>query len=242
MTTLNPKAPGDILAYDLDFATQLDCDTIATVLATVTTGSVDIEKQTSTPQALRLLIGGGVDDENAEISVAITTRDGQSFTEVFSLAVRAAAQIVATTTTKRDVIEMMFEECGLAGYEFDASPEEQFSALRQLDAMMAEWQGPGKNVAIGYNAPALLGKGDLDDEVGIPDWTIQAVAISLALRFCPKMGKTMSAESKAALASGMASIGAAYALRPEMALGRRTPRGAGFKGSAWWPFNSGRRC
>lgn len=238
MTILTTKAPGDILAYDLDFAPQLGDDCISTFVASVDTGTVDIEKQTNTSRAVRLLISSGAADEDATLSVQITSDGGQVFTQTFTLPIRDGAQAaIPTTAKKRAIIEMTFEEMTLAGYEFDSTPEEQFAYLRQLDAMIAEWRGPGRELAIPYNTPAVFGDGDLDDESGIPDFAIQAVALSLAKRCAPKIGKTLSAETQAALVSGMDAITAAFSPRVERQLGRTTPRGAGQRWpAAWNPF------
>lgn len=243
MTILTTKAPADILAYDLDFAPQLDGDCISTFIASVDTGTVDIEKQTNTTQGVRLLISGGAADEDAALLVQITTVGGQVFTQPFTLPIRAGAQAaIPTTAKKRAIIEMTFEEMTLAGYEFDATPEEQFAYLRQLDAMIAEWRGPGRELAIPYNAPAVFGEGDLDDESGIPDFAIQAVAIALAKRCAPKIGKSLSADTQSALVQGMDAINAAFSPRVERSLGRTTPRGAGQRWSATWsPFFRGAR-
>lgn len=224
MTTLNPKAPGAILAYDIDFGDQLGDDWIESIIASVTAGTVVIEKETITDNVVRLLISGGVDLEDAELSIAITSRGGQVFTQTLTLAVRAGIQAkVATTTTKRVAVEMAFEVMNLAGYEFDASTEEQFSMLRSLDVMMAEWAGPGRNLLLGYNAPVVVGGGDLEDPIGVPDWTLDGVATSLAMRRAPTIGKTMSAEAKAAYRRSMDSINAAFAKKVERPIPRSTP-------------------
>lgn len=231
MTTLNPKAPDAILAYDVDFSAQLGDDWIESIVATVDSGTVDIEKSTVTNNIVRLLVSGGVDLEDAQISVAITSRGGQVFTQELALAIRAGIQAkVATTTTKRVVIEMAFEVMNLAGYEFDATPEEIFSMLRNLDVMMAEWVGPGRNIAIGYNAPAIVGQGDLEDPLGAPDWTLDGIATSLALRRAPTIGKTMAPEALAAHRRSMDSINAAFGKRVERKIPRSTP---GYRRSGW---------
>ena len=51
--------------------------------------------------------------------------------------------------TKRQYIEQAFEEVGLAAYVFDLTPEQLQSALRKLDAMMAEWNAKGLRLEIG---------------------------------------------------------------------------------------------
>jgi hypothetical protein len=224
MTTLNPKAPSAILAYDIDFGGQLGDDWIESIVATVGAGTVVIEKETITDNVVRLLISGGADLEDAELSITVTSRGGQVFAQPFTLAVRAGVQAkVATTTTKRVVVEMAFEVMNLANYEFDATPEELFATLRTLDVMMAEWQGPGRNILIGYNSPVIAGQGDLDDPIGVPDWTLDGIATSLALRRAPTIGKTFSAEANRAHRRSMDSINAAFSKTVERPIPRSTP-------------------
>ena len=52
---------------------------------------------------------------------------------------------------KRQFISAAFEEIGLASYVFDLQPEQLQSALRRLDAMMADWNAKG--IRLGYPAP-----------------------------------------------------------------------------------------
>lgn len=224
MTTLNPKAPDAILAYDIDFAAQLGDDWVQSVVVTVDLGTVTIEKHTITDNVVRLLISGGIDLEDAEITIEVTSLGEQVFTQALVLPVRAGIQAkVATTTTKRVAIEMAFEVLTLAGYEFDATPEEQFSMLRSLDVMMAEWAGPGRNLLLGYNAPTIIGQGDFEDPIGVPDWTLDGVATSLALRRAPTIGKTFSPEANRAHRRSMDSINAAFAKKVERSIPRCTP-------------------
>jgi hypothetical protein len=100
---------------------------------------------------------------------------------------------------------------------------------------MAEWRT--SDLDLGYNAPAVLGGGDLDDPSGIPDDAVNASAITLAFRVCPAIGKTMSVESRAAYASAMDLLRARYMPKLERPLPRSTPIGAGHKPwSTWWPY------
>ena len=50
--------------------------------------------------------------------------------------------------TKRDIVNQAFGEIGMADYVFDLQPQQLDSALRQLDMMMATWNGKG--IRIGY--------------------------------------------------------------------------------------------
>ena len=129
---------------------------------------------------------------------------------------------------------MAYEEASLAGYEFDVTPEELSTALRRLDALMAEWE---PTIALGYNFPAIFGTGDLNDPSGIPDFAIDVAAKYLALRIAPMMGKTYSAESRYALAAGMRDLRARTVVVPTATLPRTTPRGTGNRWlSRWMPY------
>lgn len=130
-----------------------------------------------------------------------------------------------STNTKRQIVEMAYEECSLAGYEFNVTPEELVSGLRKLDAMMAEWRVMSKDLA--YNFPATFGEGDLDDLSGIPDAAVSGVSISLALAIMPAMGKAMSPESMNRYGRAMDAIKAMCAVIPTVAWPSGVPAGAG---------------
>jgi hypothetical protein len=140
---------------------------------------------------------------------------------------------VGSTSTKRQIVTAAYEECSLAGYEFDITPEEQIAALRQLDALMRMWQ---PTLPLGYNFPAAIGAGDLDDPSGIPDYAFDVSAQYLALRIMPKMGKSISAESRYALAAALVSLRTQASFIPNATLPRTTIRGAGNRWNRQWPF------
>ena len=135
---------------------------------------------------------------------------------------------------KRDIIELAFDDCGMAGYEFDRTPEEQGMALRKLNAMMAEW--PWSN--LGYAQPSY-GAGQVEGPSGIPDFAISAVAQYLALRIAPGMGASISSETRASMAHSRATLFGQIATIPDMALPGNTPRGQGerFRSSPFTPRN-----
>lgn len=136
-----------------------------------------------------------------------------------------------STSTKRQIVEMAYEECSLAGYEYNVTPEELFSGLRKLDALMARWKVSSRDLS--YNAPLQFGDGDLDDVSGIPDAAVEGTAISLAMAIAPAMGKQMSGESRARLNKAMSAISALCAKRPEQGWSRSTVAGAGNRRWAW---------
>ena len=140
-----------------------------------------------------------------------------------------------STATKALILDLMFEECGRAGYEFDRTSSEDASALRRLDALMSEWQAQG--IYLNYNFPAVLGQSQPTDAAGVPDAVVNTVALAGALRIAPGMGKTLSPETRKALADGIAFVRAETATIPSALFPRTTPSGLGNKPwSIWYPF------
>lgn len=136
-----------------------------------------------------------------------------------------------TGPLKRRIIEMAFGKCTLAGYEFGRTPEEINDALSELNAMMLEWPFD----TLGFVQPAY-GVGSADELSGIPDDTLAAVGMQLALRLAPNMGKTLPPEAQVMIQKSMALLHARAATVPVMPMGAHTPRGAGHKNSAFGPF------
>lgn len=123
-----------------------------------------------------------------------------------------------TGTPKRNLVEMAFEDCGSAGYEFERTPEEVASALRRLDTMMREW--PWER--LGY-----VQGGSVEDVSGIPDHAIGAVASYLALRIAPTMGATLSPEARTAMTRSFNLVLSRTATIPVAQMPGGTLRGAG---------------
>lgn len=98
--------------------------------------------------------------------------------------------------TKRQLVAQAFEEVGLAAYAFDIAPEQQQSAVRRLDALMASWEARGLH--LGYRQSSSVSDGDLDEDSGIPDKALQAVYLALGISLAPGFGKTVAPETKAA--------------------------------------------
>jgi hypothetical protein len=132
---------------------------------------------------------------------------------------------------KRDIIEMAFEFCGSAGYEFGRTPEEIASALRELDAMMAEepWD------QLGYD-PAIYGSGRPEDPSGLANSSISAVSKYLGLRIAPGMGATLSPAANAALTRSYNLLFASIATIPTQPLAPNTVRGSGARTPFRLPF------
>lgn len=139
------------------------------------------------------------------------------------------------TAIKADLLDMIFEELGRASYDFDRTPDEDVSALRKVDALMAEWQAQGCN--LNYNFPTSFGRGLPSDLVGVPDAALNTIAAHAAFRIAPGIGKTMSAESRKAMADGKAFLFAETAKIPAMDFPHSTAKGIGNKPwGVWFPF------
>ena len=99
-------------------------------------------------------------------------------------------ELVDEGVTKQYLIDRAYEDCGLNGFVFRRSPEEDARGLAQLDLMMSEypWSGMEYNRFVG--SPS--------EPSGLSREYAPAVASHLALRLAPGMGKTLSAEAAAA--------------------------------------------
>jgi len=107
--------------------------------------------------------------------------------------------------TKRQFISAAFEEIGLASYVFDLQPEQLESALRRLDAMMADWNAKG--IRLGYPLPSSPQDSTLDEETLVPDSAYEAIICSLGIRLAPSFGKQVMIETKLLLAlMGLSNI------------------------------------
>lgn len=239
MPILNPKQPTEVALYELSFALAFkeSADVIESYTLAVASGTVTIDNDWATDTSVYATIGGGANGVTQTLALEVTTALGQTLKRTYSLLVsNTAISVTNSTNTKRQIVEMAFEEATLAGYEFDATPEEYASILRRLDALMGEWQQTGLDLS--YNFPPSFGGSDLDDASGVPDFAVNAVAVSLGLRYFPAIGKTMSPESRVALGNGMNAIRAYCAMLPQTQLPPSTLRGAGAKPlSTWAPFN-----
>lgn len=133
--------------------------------------------------------------------------------------------------TKREIINMAFEEIGLAAYVFDLQPQQIEGSLRRLDIMMATWNGKG--LRLGYPLPSALGNSDPDQEMDVSDMALEAMALGLAVRIAPGFGKAVSPDTKVAAKSAYNQLIAQSAKPIEMQLNSYSiPAGAGNKGAS----------
>ena len=127
--------------------------------------------------------------------------------------------------SKRQIISEAYGELALAGYEVDLSPEEQQTALRRLDTMMATWEAKG--VRVGYAFPANPDDSDLDTPSGLPDSAVEAAYLSLAIRLSPGNGKQISPDTRKAAREGYDMLLIAAAQPQQQQLPNTLPRGSG---------------
>lgn len=221
------KDPDEVRHYSFSWIGRLNGAEIDSAALELKRGAVVLSGVSNTLTSISCTISGGKPCERVELVSRIETTAGDTLEETILLSIEPSgwAQIGPSTATKRQIIEMAYEECSLAGYEFNVTPEELFSGLRKLDALMAEWRATDKD--LNYNAPEIFGGGDLEDMSGIPDATISGVAISLAMAIAPAMGKAMGRETRQRLSSSMAAIRSICARVRDMGWSRSTVAGSG---------------
>lgn len=230
------KEESEVRPYGVNWVARLGTATIVTSVFAVTVGTVVIDSQADTDTTSTCIISGGKNGECAELTCTITTSDSFTYEVTIELPVRAFGELdnAASTATKREVIDMAAETCGLPGYSFTASPLELASWMRRLDSLMSRWAASG--LAIGYNFPAEIGGSDADDPVGFPDYAIDAVAGTLAKSIAPGLGKSLSVEASREITESMNALRTAtMQCLPRIKFPYGTPRGAGNKGF-WRPF------
>ena len=129
--------------------------------------------------------------------------------------------------SKRQFIEAAFEEIGLASYVFDLQPQQLESALRRLDAMIADWNGKG--IRVGFPLSVSPQQSDLDEQTYVPDMANQAIITGLAIRLAPSYGKQVMASTLAIAKSSYDTLLLKAAMPPEQQFPDTLPSGAGNK-------------
>lgn len=129
--------------------------------------------------------------------------------------------------TKRNFVEGAYEELGIDSYNFDLQPEDLESAMRRLDAMMAEWNAKG--IRLSYPIPGSPKDGDLDEPTQVPDSAYETIITNLGIRIAPQLGKTVAAETKATAKQGYNTLLARACYPPEMQFPGTMGVGAGNK-------------
>lgn len=127
---------------------------------------------------------------------------------------------IAGGRLKREIVEMAREQCGQAGFEFEVTPEEVSADVRLLDVLMAEW--PYSQMGYNTDTPSLP-----EDESGLSDVDVMAVATALAARRMAQSGRAMPATFRATAARAYASACSRYPTMPTMPLAPHSVLGSG---------------
>jgi hypothetical protein len=132
--------------------------------------------------------------------------------------------------SKRQFVEGAYEEIGIASYVFDLDPEALQSALRRLDAMMAEWNAKG--IRLSYPIPGSPADSNLSDPSEVPDSAYEAIITNLAIRMAPQLGKSVSPDTKGVAKAAYNTLLSRACFPPEMQFPSTLPIGAGNKPTA----------
>lgn len=125
---------------------------------------------------------------------------------------------------KRDLVTQALEELGLASYVFDMQPEQLESVKRRLDLMMAAWNAEG--IRLGYPL-ASLETSDLDEDSMLPDVSIEAVYLNLAVLIGPMFGRVVSDTTKGRAKMSKDILMSRGFVPPRQRLPSTMPAGAG---------------
>lgn len=133
-----------------------------------------------------------------------------------------------TGIPKSDLIGMAYEACRLAGHNFDRTPEESESALRQLETMMKSWPWNALGYFYSQNEADLC---NLDDSV------LEGVANALALRVMTTNGKAIPDSFRPVATQSINYVRAKAATVPLIGFAPGTVRGAGAKAGIYTDRN-----
>ena len=133
--------------------------------------------------------------------------------------------------SKRQFVTAAFEEIGLASYVFDLQPQDLETALRRLDAMIAEWHA--KSIRLGYPIPGSPQFSDINAPSEVPDSANEAIICNLAMRLAPGFGKTLNALTASTAKMGYNTLLSRATMPMEQQFPRTLPAGAGQKPWRW---------
>jgi hypothetical protein len=91
--------------------------------------------------------------------------------------------------TKRLIINQALTEIGIASYDYDSTADQLSSALRQLDALMAQWINDGIVFDPVYPISTDPSVSDLDQDTNAPAEALLPMYVQLAIRIAPEYGK-----------------------------------------------------
>ncbi len=131
--------------------------------------------------------------------------------------------LIESGIPKSTLIDMAFDDCGIAGYSFEKTADEYVSALQKLNAMMWEWPFD----QLGYIQPPV-GDGNPSDASGVANRDTQVIVTMLAERIAPGVGKALSPEQRAARKRSFAQLCSRVSVLPRVKFPAQTVRGSGY--------------
>lgn len=129
--------------------------------------------------------------------------------------------------TKRELINNCFNEIGLAGYNYDLTPDQLQKALQYLDGMMGLWMVKGIQV----NWPFSMSPDDanIDTAVDLPVYAQLPIWLNGAVHIAASFGKTLSNDTQKNAASSYTTLLGVFARPCEKRFNDTLPLGAGNK-------------
>lgn len=233
------KDKDEIRSYQYSWLGRLNGAEIVTANLAAKCGTVTLSNISNTTNSISATVSGGQECEDVILISTVVTNDAvpQTYEESITLKIRPSLylNLGPSTSTKRTLVSMAYEEVALSGYEFDVTPEEMFSGLRSMDAAMAADEAQG--IRLNYNFPDVFGMGDLEDYSSIPDAAVEYASLRLAKALCSKMGKTLSQDARGRLVQATAAVRVLTASIPCMPYRYGTPKGAGNRiWNGWSPY------
>jgi hypothetical protein len=138
--------------------------------------------------------------------------------------------------TKGDTVRAALAKIGVTGYGYEIAPDELRDGLILLENLMASWDADG--IKTGYKFADTPETAQAESDTGLPDIAYKAVDSNLALDLADLYGKQVSQLLLNAASAGYSQMLSATTYIPEMAYGRRMPRGSGntFRWTRWSRF------
>ena len=90
--------------------------------------------------------------------------------------------------TRRQIINKAFAFVGLGSFSFDLEPGEQEDARTSLDTMVQGWNVEG----LDYDFAEEHDDSDLDDELDLEIWAVEAAYMNLGLLLAEEYGKPVT--------------------------------------------------
>lgn len=137
--------------------------------------------------------------------------------------------------TKRQIVNIAMDAIGLGPDVYTATPDDIATALRRLDAMMAQWSALG--LRMGYQIHDGADDADPGADSGLPTSAVDGVALQLAILIAPSYGKQIAPETRVAATRAKIALDAIFGtLPPTLQMPAGVPMGAGHR--RVWPGHS----